>query len=241
MGDMFPSDAPNQARRKSPPPATPLPRRGFPGVRLEGRVRVTSVEIVAVELLTPAFAIFRSAHPGIEVDLTADARSLSLTRREADIAVRLVRLEQNDLAVRRVGVLGFGVYAARAYLDHHGIPDFAAGAQGHATILNPPDTMHLPEMAWFAALTQGARPAIRHNSRYGQRAAAEAGMGLAVLSRFMGDSTGLVRLVTPSRAPSREIFLAVHNDIRNTPRIRAVTECIATTMRANAMRLDPSD
>ena len=210
-------------------------------IRLEGVVRVTSVEILAVEVLTSAFAAIRARHPGIVLEVAADARSLSLARREADIAVRLARLTQPDLAVRRVGGLGFGLYAAPAYLDRHGLPDFAAGAAGHASILNMADAMHLPEMAWFAGLAWAAAPAVRHNSRYGQRAAAEAGMGLAVLSRFMGDAAGLVRLATPTACPARDIFLAVHQDIRHTPRIRAVTEALAEALREAAPRLLPAD
>lgn len=210
-------------------------------IRLEGVVRVTTVEIVAVELLTPALARFRLAHPGIVVEMAADARNLSLTRREADIALRMTRLEQNDLVQRRVGRMEFGIYAASDYLERAGTPDFSAGAPGHATILNPPEAMALPEMQWFAALTRAATPALRHNSRYGQRAAAEAGIGLVILSRFMGDATGLVRLATPLPAPSREMFLAVHGDIRHMPRIRAVTEMIAGAMRASAARLAPEE
>lgn len=208
-------------------------------IRLEGTVRVTTVEILAVELLTPSFAAFHAKHPGITIELSSEARSLSLTRREADIAVRLIRLTQNDLAVRRLGALHFGVYASKPYLDRHGTPDFAAGAPGHTTILNPPDAMSLPEMAWFAELTRAAPPAIRHNSRYGQRTAAETGLGLAILSRFMADPTDLIRLPTPTPPPTRDLFLAVHNDIRHTPRIRAVTEHIAATIRAHAGQLAP--
>ena len=210
-------------------------------IRLEGVVRVTTIEIFAVELLTAAFAELRRAHPGIQLEVAADARSLSLARREADIAVRLARLTQQDLAVRKLGAMGFGVYASAAYLERHGPPDFAAGAPGHACILNLADGMGLPEMTWFASLTHQAQAAVRHNSRYGQRAAAEAGMGLAVLSRFMGDGTGLRRLATPSPAPLREVYLAVHQDIRHTPRIRAVTDVIVATMRAEAARLAPPD
>jgi DNA-binding transcriptional LysR family regulator len=66
-------------------------------------------------------------------------------------------------------------------------------------------------------------------------------MGLAVLSRFMADPTGLVRLKSPIPCPPRDMFLAVHNDIRHTPRIRAVTDMIATTMRAHAARLAPAE
>lgn len=208
-------------------------------IRLEGTVRVTSVELFVVDLLMPAFATFRQTHPGITLELVENARNLSLTRREADIALRLVRLTQNDLAVRRLGSLAFAVYAAPDYLARTGVPDFAAGAPGHATILNPLEAMNLPEMAWFADLTRAATPAIRHNSRYGQREAARTGMGLAVLSRYMGDPAGLVRVPTPTPAPARDLFLAVHNDIRHTPRIRAVSDLIATTVRAAAADLDP--
>ncbi len=210
-------------------------------IRLEGVVRVTSVEILAVDVLTTAFAALQRDHPGIVLDVAADARSLSLARREADIAVRLARLTQQDLAVRRLGTLGFGVYASAAYLDRHGMPDLAAGAPGHGVILNIAEAMHLPEMGWFAGMTQQARLAMRHNSRYGQRAAAEAGMGLVALSRFMGDAAPLVRIATPEPCPAREIFLAVHQDIRHTPRIRAVTEVIAATLKAEAARLAPPD
>jgi DNA-binding transcriptional LysR family regulator len=210
-------------------------------IRLEGAVRVTTVEILAVELLTPAFARLAQEHPGIVLEVATDARSLNLSRREADIALRLARLTQNDLAVRRVGSLGFGIYASAAYLDRHGMPDFVGGAPGHGTILNLAEDMGLPEMTWFSDMTREAQPAVRHNNRYGQRAAAEAGMGLAVLSRFMGDATGLTRLATPVPPPVREILLAVHNDIRHTPRIRAVTDTIAASVRAQADRLAPDD
>ena len=208
-------------------------------IRLEGVVRVTTIEILAVEVLTPALARLQRDHPGIALEISAEARSVSLTRREADIALRLVRLTQNDLAVRKVGDLSFGIYASAGYLERHGPPDFLRGAPGHAAILNPQEAMGLPEMVWFTGLTHQARPAIRHNNRYGQRAAAEAGMGLAVLSRFMGDPTALVRLEPPATPPVREIFLAVHNDIRHMPRIRAVTDVIAASVRAEAARLAP--
>ncbi len=209
-------------------------------IRLEGTVRISTVEILAVDVLTPAFARLQREHPGIVLEVSAEARSVSLTRREADIALRLVRLTQNELVVRRVGAIGFGVYASEAYLERRGQPDFLTGAPGHTTVLNPVEEMGLPEMVWFAGLTHQTVPAIRHNSRYGQRAAAEAGMGLAVLSRFMGDSSRLVRLAPALAPPARDVFLGVHNDIRHTPRIRAVTDAIAASMRAEARRLAPA-
>ncbi|OJY76347.1 MAG: hypothetical protein BGP12_01665 [Rhodospirillales bacterium 70-18] len=210
-------------------------------IRLEGTVRVTTIETLAVEVLLPALPAFQAQHPGIALEIVADQRSLSLTQREADIAIRLARLPQQDLAVRRIGELASAVYAAPDYLDRHGMPDFAAGAAGHTLVLPGVEMQGLPEVAWFTALTAAARPALRSNARYIQRAAAVRGLGLACLSRYLGDGTGLVRVPTPTPGPRREVWLAVHNDIRHTPRIRVVGEFLAATIRAHAGMLAPPE
>jgi DNA-binding transcriptional LysR family regulator len=210
-------------------------------VRLEGTVRLTAVESLAADILLPALPELRRRHPGIHIDLIAETRSLSLTMREADIALRLARPRQHDLAIRRVGGIGFALYAAPAYLDAHGQPDLAAGSPGHAAILFETDQAHLDEVAWFAGLTANAVPVLRSNSRYCHRAAARAGIGLACLARYLGDGHGLARLPTPTPGPSRDLYLCVHNDIRHTPRIRAVTDFLAEALRAESGRLNPAD
>ncbi len=208
-------------------------------VRLEGVVRVTSVESIAADILIPALVDLRQHHPGIVVELVADTRSLNLSRREADVAVRAARPEQNDLVVRRIGVIGYGLYAAPAYLEARGRPDFATGGQGHDVILTQEEMMRLPEMAWLVASLPRATPALRANTRYAQREAARAGLGLVCLARYLGDAGGLVRLEPPAPPPQRELWLAVHNDIRHMPRIHAVTEALAAGVRARAKELAP--
>ena len=208
-------------------------------VRLEGTVRVTMVETIAVEIVLPALPAFRARHPGIVIDIAAETRSLSLTMREADVALRVARLDQQDLAVRKVGEIAYAAYASPAYLAARGMPDFAAGAPGHDLVLNQPEFMALAEMAWFAGFTAAARPVLRTNSRYGQRAAALQGIGIACLGCYLADSQPLVRLDAPTAPAHRELWLAVHNDIRHTPRIRAVTDFLAATLREAGQRLNP--
>jgi DNA-binding transcriptional LysR family regulator len=208
-------------------------------VRLEGTVRVTSVESLAAEILMPIFAGLRQVHPGIRVELVADSRNLSLSRREAEIAVRVARLDQHDLAVRRIGELGYGLYAAPSYLEAMGTPDFTALGEGHFVVLTEPDLMAMPEMEWLATALPRATTALRTNSRYSHRAAALAGMGLACLARYLGDVAGLTRLDAPLAMPVRELWLAVHSDTRHMPRIRAVTDALAAGVRARADRLAP--
>jgi DNA-binding transcriptional LysR family regulator len=209
-------------------------------IRLEGTVRLTSVETLAAELLVPELVAFHAAYPGISLELVTDTRALSLTKREADIALRMARLSQNDLAVRKVGDVGFGLYAAPDYLARHGLPDFAGGAAGHGVIRVEGELMATPDMAWFAGLTPNAMVTLRSNSRYAHLAAAQAGLGIACLAHYLAERhSGLVRLTPPAPPPLREIWLAVHNDIRHTPRIRAVTDFLAAVLKRQAGRLNP--
>lgn len=208
-------------------------------VRLEGVVRLTTVESFAAEIVMPILAELRTRHPGIEIELAAEVRNLNLSRREADVALRMARIEQAGLTVRRVGLIGFGLYASRGYLADHGTPDFARGGAGHAVVTTQPELMGGSDMAWFTALLPEASVAVRTNSRYGHRGAARAGLGIACLERFLGDASDLVRIAPPSPPPPRELWMAVHSDIRHMPRIRAVTEALASGIRARAGELAP--
>jgi len=202
-------------------------------------VRITTVESFAAEIVMPILAGLRQRHPGIEIELVADVRNLNLTHREADVALRMARLEQADLTVRRIGLLGFGLYASAAYLQARGVPAFDAGGEGHDLILTQPELMGGSEMAWLMSLLPRAVPALHTNSRYGHRAAALAGLGIACLERFLGDACELVKLAPPTPPPVRELWLAVHADIRHMPRIRAVTEALAAGVKARADMLGP--
>jgi DNA-binding transcriptional LysR family regulator len=205
--------------------------------RLEGIVRVTMVETLAISVVVPALPVLRRLHPGIVLDIVAGSRVMSLTMREADIALRFGRLRQNDLAVRKLADVGFGVYAAPGYLAAQGEP--GAGGEGHALVVYEPDLVVLPEVAWLHAMLPQARTVVRTNSRSAQVAAVAAGLGIACLARYLADPAGLVRVAVADRPPSRELWMAVHNDIRHTPRIRAVTDFLVLTVKEAAGRLNP--
>lgn len=211
-------------------------------VRLEGRVRISTVEAFGARVLTPILARLHERHPGIVVELDTDTRNVSLSRREADIAVRMAEFQQHDVVVRRAGEMEFAVYAAPAYLAARGHPDFAAGAPGHARITLQEDLIGVPEGRWFGLQTDAADTVFLANSRDAQLRAAQAGMGLACLPRYLADpEAGLERLATPPPAPSRGIWIGVHADTRHTPRLRAVVEALNEGLRQAAQALSPGD
>jgi len=211
-------------------------------VRLEGRVRIATVEAFAARVLTPILARLHVRHSGIVVELDTDTRSVSLSRREADVAVRLAEFQLHDVVVRRAGAMAFAVYAAPGYLAARGAPDFCAGAPGHARITLQEDLLTMPEASWFTAATTSAETVFLANSRDAQLRVAQAGLGLACLPRYLADGeAGLEHLKTPEPAPSRSIWVGVHADTRHTPRIRTVLEALHDGLRAAAPSLDPAD
>lgn len=207
-------------------------------VALEGVVRVTTVDTLAARLLTPAMAALQCTHPGIAIELVPDLRSLNLSRREADVAVRMTRFEGNELVQRRLGGLSFALYASPAYLDRHGGLD--ADPAGHAIVTVLEDQQHLPEARFLSDRLPGARAALRSSSRDVQMWGVKCGMGIACLSCYRAEGEdGLVRLTTPNEGPVRDIWLGVHRDLRHTPRVRAVTDAIAAEVRAQQAALMP--
>jgi DNA-binding transcriptional LysR family regulator len=199
--------------------------------RLEGLVRITTVETFGARIVTPALVPLHAAHPNIAIELITDTRPLSLARREADIAIRLAPFEQHDAIVQRVADMAFGLYASRAYLAVHGTPGWSDGGAGHRLIALQDDLAGIPEAQWLREIAPGAMRCVLANSRDVQLNACLAGLGLACLPRYLADDVpGLVRLRSPTSPPVRGIWLGVHRDMRHTPRIRAVLDILTTEL-----------
>ena len=95
------------------------------------------------------------------MELMPNPHVISLSMREADIAVRLVRSEQHDLVVRRIGQIAFGLYASPVYLEQHGEPDFEAGCPGHRLMTLLDDVEIDPQAQWLSDLGHGPISACR--------------------------------------------------------------------------------
>ena len=210
--------------------------------RLSGSVRVTCAESVASHILSPCLAAMHSKHPDIMVELIPDLREPSLSMREADISVRLKQSNQHDLVVRKVGILGFGLYASPDYLDKHGELAFEAGCPGHHIVAQVDDLQDSEQTGWLGSLASRSRIALQTSSHEAAMVAALHGGGLACLARLRADGQqGLTRLATPSPVPDTGIWLVAHKDNRSNARIRAILTHLTEGMRAMAPQLNPAD
>lgn len=121
--------------------------------QVSGLVAITAVESVSHGFLLPALTTLKAIHPNLRIDLVVDNRVLSLGRREVDIALRMARAEQGELLSRRIGVMGFGLYASREYLDAHGVPDQVEDLARHSLIDYLGEYPRSPPAAWFREIT----------------------------------------------------------------------------------------
>lgn len=185
-----------------------------------GTVRLTTASHVAALLLAPAVPALRERHPSLVLEIAVDQRPFDLTRREADLAVRMGRPREAGLVTRKLSEVAFRLYASPGYLRRRRAVDLAADA-----FIGFDDSLAgTPQERWLARVAPDRRIVFRCNSTAALQAAARAGVGVAVLPCFAADADqGLVRLEGPEPTP-HELWLLVHGDLRRTPRVRAVIE-----------------
>lgn len=210
--------------------------------RLSGSVRVTCAEGVASHIVAPAIASLHKKHPDILVELIPDARELSLSMREADVSVRLTPATQNDLVMRRIGIMSFALYASPGYLADHGSVDFETGCAGHHIIAQLDDLQDSEQTGWLASVASRARVSMQTTSHEAAVTAAIHGGGIACLACFRVDrETDLQRIAQPSTIPDTGIWLLTHKDNRGNARIKATVSDIADHVRRMKGELSPSD
>lgn len=187
---------------------------------LIGKVTLSAPPVLAAHLLAQQLAQFRSLYPDIRLSLAAQAQQVSLSRREADVALRLVRPEETGGVARKLGTMAFGLYVRRDYA-YRDMPDrwqFIAYDESLAD---------MPQQRWLLGIA-GARPvACELNDIGGHLIAARAGAGVAGLPCFLGDADPDLMQVGEDVPPfSRDIWLMVHQDLRRTPSVRAVMDFV---------------
>jgi len=198
---------------------------------IAGSVRVTTTEALAYQLVTPAVAALHETHPELRIDLITGVRSLDIARREADLAVRLARPSAPDLVCRKLGEVGFSLYASRRYLASAGVPRRGQGLTGFDLIAftgAPAATSPF----FMGESLEGARVALRCDNPLIQVRAAASNVGIVEAACFLGDSSPELVRVWPDEAPARRAaWLIMHPDMQRAARIKAVSSVITEAFR----------
>ncbi|MBB5754384.1 LysR family transcriptional regulator [Prosthecomicrobium pneumaticum] len=196
--------------------------------RVAGVVRVTASEVIGVEVLPPLLTTLHERHPDLIIELVLSNAVDDLLRREADVAVRMTAPTQEALLVRRVGAIPIGLYGHRRYLERRGRPKTIDDLAGHALIGFDRETAWLRTMAARYPYLGRERLAFRATSDLAQLAAIRAGYGIGACQVGIARrDPNLERVLADFFDLPLGTFVAMHEDLRTSPRCRAVFDALA--------------
>lgn len=201
------------------------------GPTVSGTVRLATAENLATELILPALPDLRRAYPALALELATDIATVNLHRRDADIALRMVKPERGRVSLQRLGTLGYGLYASEAYRETAPVAvercDFIGWAEGYG---------HLPAAQWIERFCRERPPAVVTTSLAAQISACSAGLGLAILPHFVARPRKLVCL-NPDLGVDQTIWLVTQLDLASSRRVQVVAEFLRELVGRNREKL----
>ncbi len=202
---------------------------------LTGSLRVTLPQLLATHLLMPDFAIFSKKYPGINLELITSNEPLNLTKRQADVAIRVAYTTPPEhLFGRKLVNVYQGVYASKSSLDKCLNSPLDAPIRW---IIKEEDG---PVPAW--ATRPQERKAIQTlivDDPLSQIMAAREGLGSSVHFCFMGDPDPELGRVPPGNTHVYgDIWVLTHGDLRRVPRVKAFMKFITEAILAKRKLLE---
>lgn len=203
------------------------------GAGIQGTVRVTASEVVGVEVLPPILTQLQRDHPGLKVELVLSNRVQDLLKREADIAIRMTPPKQELLIARRVGEVRLGLHAHPDYLHQRGTPQSMADLAQHALIGFDEETPFVRSARKGFPVWQREAFALRTDSDMAQLALIRAGYGIGICQvPLAARNPQLVRVLPDSTPLCLDTWLAMHEDLRHTPRCKVTFEALLQGLQA---------
>ncbi|QUY51066.1 LysR family transcriptional regulator [Serratia plymuthica] len=196
-------------------------------LRPAGTVRLATPVTLASHLIIPALPRFYSRYPDITLQIITGVNTISISRHDADLALRLVRPKQHTLKIRKVGRMPSAVYGSKTYLRQHIAPETAPLA-GRRFITWDSSYSHLPSSTWLNETYPNIPSALVTTSVVSQIAAVKANLGLAVLPCYIASQHPEMAEVIPTENVfAEDLWLVSHADMIASTRVRAVTDFLA--------------
>ena len=205
-----------------------------PTAQLTGSVRVGTPEGFGTYFLAPQLAQLSAQHPDLNIELVANPRSFSLSKREADIAVSMARPSQGNVYARQLVDFGLGIYASQAYLASHPPVRSKHDLTAHRWIGYVEDLMWTTELDYLPAVDRNLQPRLHISNVISQMAAVIGGAGLGILPHFMArNAPTLARVLSTEVQLTRAYWLITHPDTHDLARVRACSEFLIAQVQSH--------
>jgi DNA-binding transcriptional LysR family regulator len=210
---------------------------GGKDLTLAGTVRIGAPEGFGTYFLAPRVGGLLAKYPDLQLELVATPRVLSLSKREADIAISLNRPSEGKIVAKKLVDYDLALYASQEYLQSAPPVKTAEDLFDHSIIGYVDDLVFAQELNYLGEIAAGLRAKLQSSNIVAQMTATVAGHGICVLPRFMtADQPRLVRVLPKSVSLRRSFWLTVHADMRELARIRMIVAFLSAEIR-NARKL----
>ncbi len=206
---------------------------GGADLALSGIVRLGTPDGFGTMFLASRTAGLAAQYPDLEIQLVAMPRLLSLSKREADVAVSLAPPKEGRIVARKLTDYKLALYGSAEYLDRHPAIASPEDLHAHEMIGYIDDLIFMPELDYLDEVSKGLRPRLQSSSLVAQLQATVAGGGICVLPHFMASrEPRLVRVLPEKISILRSFWLIVHADLKDVARIRATMDFLVREVRA---------
>ena len=152
---------------------------------LRGTIRISVAEGFGTEVLSPILGKFSAQYPDVEIDLVSGSGFLSLSKREADIAIGLSPSKSKHINSTVLRNYSLHLYGHNEYLKSHPKIFAIDDLSQHTLIDYVDDLIYSEELRYFESVLPSQKVKIRTTSIMAQKKLVETGAGIAILPDFI--------------------------------------------------------
>ena len=158
----------------------------------QGLLRIGTSTAFGRRVVVPLALEFMARHPQVQVDLSFEDRYVDLVAQGIDVAIRMGKLADSSLGARFLGMNPWVMVAAPAYLKTHGTPKKAQDLSAHVALIY---SSVVGDDVWQLQTPKGdpvtvpVSGRLRSNNVSAVLAAARAGLGIALMPRYVASDS----------------------------------------------------
>lgn len=201
---------------------------------LSGHLRIGSTEGFGNYVLAPLMVDFQRRYPGITLDIMPVPRFISLSKREADIAIALERPQRGPYLCTKLLDYSLKLYGSKSYLARSSPIRCKEDLLDHTFIGYVEELLFSDRLRYLEDIVATQRVIFKSTSVIAQYQAALQGQSLAILPCFMAAQDARLQPVLDDEiVVTRSFWMYCHEDLRHSSRVMALWDFLKKSVQLN--------
>lgn len=196
-----------------------------------GSIRLTTSEVIGVELMPQLLFKFQKLYPQIKIELSISDKLDNLLKREADLAIRMAAPKQEALITKKIGLSPVGLYAHKKYVKKYGLPETLQDLDKHKIIGADSSQSFLSAMSSIGVNRD--QLSYRSDNQIALLNLIRNAVGIGAMQRQIAiKEKTLVPVLEKEVSFPLPIFLVMHEDLKTSRRIRLLFQFLSDELQS---------